>query len=206
MRRVWREADPFSAAFVSFDQPSAFRAVCAIVRVVVCVSGSWCVFLYPGPGPVLCYKYSCCSGKRWDELARSPTSGEEVTDEQRWMRGDGGEGSGDGGGGAIKPVCLTPDVPLVALAQTIVVWNLRNAFDRLARVDGGGGGVEGVCWTTTKQPPWGGAREEIEERSSARSTDQSVWLIGHFKRKINDKNKDINLSLKDFCCAKFTFY
>lgn len=46
------------------------------------------------------------------------------------------------GGGAIKPGCLTPDVPLVALAQTIVVWNLRNAFDRLARIDGrwvGGG-------------------------------------------------------------------
>lgn len=48
-------------------------------------------------------------------------------------------------GGAIKPVCLTPDVPLVALAQTIVVWNLRNAFDRLARIDGGGGGVGGFA-------------------------------------------------------------
>lgn len=66
-------------------------------------------------------------------------------------------------------------------------------------------GEGGCCWMTTKQPPWGGAREETEERSSARSTDQSVWLIGHFKRIINDKNEDINLSLKD-SCAKFTFY
>lgn len=67
----------------------------------------------------------------------------------------------------------------------LIVW--------LASTVGGG-----VCWTTTKQPPWGGAREETEERSSSRSIDQSVWLIGHFKRKINDQNKDINLDSLSF--------
>lgn len=87
-------------------------------------------------------------------------------------------------------MCLTPDVPLVALAQTIVVWNLRNAFDRLARVEGGW-----LCGTTTKKPPWGGAREETKERSSARSTDQRVRLAGHLERKINGKNRNISLSL-----------
>lgn len=97
------------------------------------------------------------------------------------MRGDGAEGREDGRV-AIKPVCLTPDVPLVTLAQTIVVWNLRNAFDRLARVNRGW-----LCETTTKKPPWAGAREMTEGRSRARRTDQRVSPMGHFNRKISDK-------------------